>query len=76
MTVSTTREFCNQVIYAGESEDVNRRVDSSHHKWECFHSECDTDPYAAFGRMAGSTQSQRREVELAVVEQYDPPCNG
>lgn len=65
-----------RVIYVGQSSEVNERIDSSHHKWDCFFREC-PEPLFAYYPMPDSIESERTEKEEHVLQQRKdlPPCN-
>ena len=64
-----------QVLYIGQSSQVNYRIGPNHHKWGCFH-QYTTSPRVAYLCMDGTSDRNRRHLERVLTNIYQPPCNG
>ena len=65
------------LIYIGESGQTETRLNSNHHKYQCWLDNDTKGLYKAFLWMPVSeyTKEQRFTIEADLIKKYNPACN-
>lgn len=70
----TPRAF--RPLYVGECENFQTRLKLAHERFlDCRRTASDALIYVSILPTTGITTVQRRAIETALIQRYDPPCN-